>query len=134
MCKRILVVAHDRTLGLSRVALLQSAGYTVDFVFSDEAALALLAVEAFDLVLLGRNSKPEQPSLDQRLRERFPDMLLLKIEATGSVPSSYPTRVTDARPANVLAALQQMLGDAALGSNAARHRFKPVCPPKLALG
>ncbi|HWZ52136.1 MAG TPA: hypothetical protein VNW54_11805 [Granulicella sp.] len=134
MCKRILVVAHDRTLGLSRVALLQSAGYTVDFVFSDEAALTLLAAQAFDLVLLGRNSKLEEPGLDQRLREHFPELLILKIEATGSVPSIYPTRITDARPANVLAALQEMLSDAALGSNAPRRRFKPVFPPKLALG
>src|ERR1700731_3797939 len=124
MCKRILVVAHDRTLGLSRVALLQSAGYTVDFVFSDEDALALLAAEVFDLVLLGRNSMLEEQCLDRRLRERFPDLLILKIEATGSVSSRYASRVTDARPANVLTALQEMLGDAALGSNAARRRFK----------
>jgi CheY-like chemotaxis protein len=127
MCKRILVVAHDRTLGFSRVALLQSAGYTVDFVFSDEAALALLAVEAFDLVLLGRSSMQEEQSLDRCLRERFPDLLILKIEANRSIPSVYASRVTDARPANVLAALQEMLDP-----TAARHCFKPIRPPKLA--
>ena len=48
--------------------------------------------------------------LDQRLRERFPNLLTLKIEPGGEIVSIYPSRITDAVPEHVLEALKGMLG------------------------
>jgi DNA-binding NtrC family response regulator len=124
MSKRILVVSDDPTLGFSRVALLKKAGYLVDSINSDAAALALLEAESFDLILLGRNSQPTSQGLDQRLRERHPDLLTLKIEANAAFPSVHATRVTDARPERVLAALAEMLGQPRPDAAAAPERCK----------
>jgi CheY-like chemotaxis protein len=119
MSKRILVVSDDRALGFSRVALLKKAGYLVDSIDSDDAAMALLEAESFDLILLGRNSLRTGRGLDQRLRERHPDLLTLKIEANAAIPSIHASRVTDARPERVLAVLAEMLGPARPDSAAA---------------
>jgi CheY-like chemotaxis protein len=124
MSKRILVVSDDRTLGFSRVALLKKAGYLVDSVASDDAAIALLEAEPFDLILLGRNALRTGQGLDQRLRERHPDLLTLKIEANAAFPSIHATRVTDARPERVLAVLAEMLGPARPDSATAPERCK----------
>jgi DNA-binding response OmpR family regulator len=70
--KRLLVVAHDRPLGSSRVALLVDAGYRVKSVASDDEAMALLEQERFDLILLGRKSLIPKIGLDQRLRGEVP--------------------------------------------------------------
>lgn len=109
MRKRILVVSDDPILGFSRVALLKKAGYQAESIPSDDAAMDLLEVERFDLVLLGRDTRLPGRGLDRRLRERHPDLLTLKIEGNVPVPSIYPSRITDARPEHVLAALEEML-------------------------
>jgi CheY-like chemotaxis protein len=113
MRKRILVVSDDPTLAFSRVALLRKSGYLAESVSSDDAAMELLEVERFDLVLLGRDPLLPGRSLDRRLRERHPDLLTLKIEGNVPVPSTYPSRITDARPERVLAVLEEMLRPAA---------------------
>jgi hypothetical protein len=109
MRKRILVVSDDPILAFSRVALLKKAGYQVESIYSDEAAMDLLEIASFDLVLLGRDSLRPGKGLDRRLRERHPDLLTLKIEGNIPVPSIYPSRIVDARPEHVLAALEEML-------------------------
>jgi CheY-like chemotaxis protein len=109
MPKRILVVSDDPTLAFSRSALLKKAGYLVESVASDDAAMELLEVERFDLILLGRDALRPGRGLDRRLRERHPDLLTLKIEGNLAIPSTYPTRITDARPEQVLTALEEML-------------------------
>jgi CheY-like chemotaxis protein len=111
MRKRILVVSDDPILGFSRIALLKKAGYQAELSTSDDAALDLLEVERFDLILLGRDPLLPGKGLDRRLRERHPDLLTLKIEGNVPVPSIYPSRITDARPEHVLAALEEMLGE-----------------------
>jgi hypothetical protein len=108
--KRILVVAHDRRLKATRVSLLESQGYRVESVESDSAAMALLETEAFDLVLLGRDSGLHKKFLDQRLREKYPQLLTLKI-VNHEEPSVYPSRLTDSQPEHVIVALREMLGD-----------------------
>jgi len=110
LSKRILVVAHDRSLRASRVTLLRKAGYTVEFAEFDDDAMARLATEQFDLVLLGRKSLLPKKGIDQRVREIYPDLLILKIEGKGVDASVYPSRVTDSEPRHVLAALSEMLG------------------------
>jgi CheY-like chemotaxis protein len=109
MRKRILVVSDDPILGYSRVALLKKAGYQAESIASDNAAMDLLEVERFDLVLLGRDTLLPGRGLDRRLRERHPDLLTLKIEGNVPVPSIYPSRIVDARPERVLEALEEML-------------------------
>jgi DNA-binding NtrC family response regulator len=110
MRKRILVVADDRPLRISRVSLLESEGYRVDSVSSDDEAISLLETQAFDLILLGRNSYLDRKNIDQRLREKFPDLLTLKIVHDHDA-DFYASRETDAEPAHVLQALKDMLGD-----------------------
>jgi PleD family two-component response regulator len=108
--KRILVVAHDRGLNATRVSLLESQGYRVESVKSDSAAIALLEREVFDLILLGRNSGLHKKFLDQRLREKYPQLLTLKI-VNHEEPSVYPSRLTDSQPEHVIVVLREMLGD-----------------------
>jgi PleD family two-component response regulator len=109
MPKRILVVADDRPLRTTRVALLTSEGYRVEGVESDDEAMTILLTETYDLVLLGRNSELHK-GLDQRLREKYPHLLTLKIvnEADGSV---WPSRIIDSEPRHVIIALHEMLED-----------------------
>jgi CheY-like chemotaxis protein len=109
MPKRILVVAHDSLLRATRVTLLERAGYSVESVITDDEAMKLLETERFDLILLGRKSQIPKTGLDQRLRERYPDLLTLKIQPGGDIVSLYPSRTTDALPQHVLSALKEML-------------------------
>jgi DNA-binding NtrC family response regulator len=113
MPKRILVVSDDRPLRTSRVSLLESEGYRVESVESDDGAMTMLLTEAYDLVLLGRNSDLHKEGIDQRLREKYPDLLTLKIvnEADASI---WPSRITDSEPKHVIVALHEMLGDKVL--------------------
>jgi CheY-like chemotaxis protein len=111
MPKRILVVAHDRHLRETRVRLMESEGYRVDSVGTDDEAMRLLESGHFDLVLLGRQSTLPEMGIDQRIRERFPELATLKIEIGGERRSVYPTRVTDSAPRHVIEALREMLGE-----------------------
>jgi DNA-binding NtrC family response regulator len=107
--KRILVVAHDRPLRATRVLLLKSAGYLVSSVETDDQAMELLEGEKFDLILLGRKSLIATTGIDQRIREKYPDLLTLKIAPKGELHSVYPSRITDSVPEHVMAALKAML-------------------------
>jgi hypothetical protein len=111
MAKRILVVAHDRSLRKTRVQLLEFEGYRVDSVGTDDEAMRLLEIEHFDLVLLGRQSALAVKGIDQRIRERFPSLATLKIEGPGECHSVYPTRISDPAPSHVIEALHEMLGE-----------------------
>ena len=108
--RRILVVAHDRALRATRVQLLESHGYAVTSVGTDDDAMAIMEREPFDLILLGRKSLIPKTGIDQRLREQYPDLMILQIETAGVVNSIYPSRITDATPAHVLTAIADMLG------------------------
>jgi DNA-binding NtrC family response regulator len=107
--KRILVVAHDRPLRWSRVAMLKRAGYAVASVETDDEAMAVLQEEKFDLILLGRKFQIPKKGIDQRLREKYPYLLTLQIAPQGEIASIYPSRITDAMPEHVLKALKEML-------------------------
>jgi DNA-binding NtrC family response regulator len=113
MPKRILVVADDRPLRASRVSLLESEGYRVESAESDDDAMSMLLTEVYDLVLLGRNSEMHKKGIDQRLREKYPYLLTLKIvnEADASI---WPSRMTDSGPKHVIVALHEMLGEKVL--------------------
>ena len=103
--KRILVVANEKPLRESRAMLLESVGYSVVSVCSDEDALSLLKTESFGLVLIGRNT--DSPvALDELLRTKYPSLLTLKIDL---LESKYPSRITDAVPTHVLDAIREML-------------------------
>jgi|ERR1700733_1485125 hypothetical protein len=77
--KRILVAAHDLPLRTTRIALLKQAGYEVESGATDDDAMAILEIERFDSVLIGRKSLLPKKGIDQRLREKYPDLLTLKI-------------------------------------------------------
>jgi hypothetical protein len=114
MPKRILVVADDRPLRTTRVFLLENESYRVESVESDdEAMMTMLLTETYDLVLLGRNSELHKKGIDQRLREKYPDLLTLKVvnEADASI---WPSRIIDSEPKHVIVALHEMLEDKVL--------------------
>jgi DNA-binding NtrC family response regulator len=111
VAKRILVVAHDQPLRESRVNLLQGEGYCVQAVETDDEAMVTVQNEPFDLILLGRKSRLLEKGIDQRLREKYPELLILKIESASEPSSVYPSRITDPAPRHVLEALHKMLGD-----------------------
>jgi hypothetical protein len=72
-------------------------------------AIGLLDANTFDLALIGRKSLAPGPAMDQRLRERYPKLLILKIAEIIEEASQYPTKTTGSVPADVLAALKGML-------------------------
>ena len=47
--------------------------------------------------------------LDQRLREKYPKLPVLKIQRRGDAASEYSSRTTDAMPQHVVDALNDML-------------------------
>lgn len=108
--KKILIVCDDECLRSSRALVLESAGYNVKTVSSDDGAMKVLETETFDLVLIGRNLANVEKQLDQRLREKYADLKTLKIQIGGEVFSIYPSRTVDSLPIHVLAALAEMLG------------------------
>ena len=77
--KRILIVAHDPMLKVTRAALLEHKGYEVAAVETAEEALAKLEAERFDLVLLGRKARQEARALDAVVREIHPTLPILRI-------------------------------------------------------
>ena len=77
-------------LRTTRESILEKAGYTVFSVVTDDDAMKLLETEQFDLILLGRRSQIPRTGLDQRLREKYPNLLTLKIKPTGDIVSSLP--------------------------------------------
>jgi hypothetical protein len=95
---------------MSRVELLLRAGYAVDSVATDDEAMAVLLERRIDLVLLGRKSALPKIGLDQRLREKYPGLLTLKIVSPEEDPTVYPSRQVDSEPRHVIEALQNMLG------------------------
>ena len=108
--KSILVVTHDEALRTTRVAVLESGGYKVASVESDDQAMALLETDTFDLVLVGRKSDLPVIEIDERLRERHPNLLILKIEDLDINARVFASRNTDPGPEHVLAVLKDMLG------------------------
>lgn len=104
--RRILVVAHNHPVRDTRSLLLQSQGYSVSSVAGDDEAIGVLDAELFDLVLIGRNFRTSVKGLDQRMREKYQGILILKIDDEFS---SYPTRITGAAPIHVLTAIREML-------------------------
>src|SRR6202021_1906544 len=92
--KRIRVVAPDRMLRTTRVSILDQAGYTVSSAETDDDAMALLETEQFDLILLGRKSQVPKTGLDQRLREKHPNLLIPKIHSGADFVVSFPTKRT----------------------------------------
>jgi DNA-binding NtrC family response regulator len=111
VAKRILVVAHKQPLRESRLEILQREGYCVQAVETDDEAMLTVQNVPFDAILIGRKSRLLQKGIDQRLREKYPELLILKIESTSEPSSVYPSRITDSAPRHVLEALHEMLGD-----------------------
>jgi two-component system, NtrC family, response regulator PilR len=112
MQKRILVVSHDSMLRETRAALLLRAGYSVSTSEGGDSAMGLLEGNVFDLILVGRKSLAPGKGIAQRIRERYPDVLILKIAELIEEDSPYPSKTTNSLPVNVLAALDVMLSDA----------------------
>lgn len=97
--------------------MLRSDGYLVCEVESDDAAMTLLAGESFDLVLLGRAGVGSEVGIERGIRERHPDLPLLRIAALDTEASPY-CRTTVQAPAHVLEAIRTMLGEEAMRINA----------------
>jgi len=108
--KNILVVSHDPVLRSTRIALLKAAGYQAAAADDDDDALARLEAAQFDVVLVGRRSDLPQRGIDQRVREKYPDILILMLDRENENPSPFASRTIDPHPSLVLDALDAMLG------------------------
>ncbi|MBW4039855.1 MAG: hypothetical protein HIU91_13475 [Acidobacteria bacterium] len=110
MQKRILIVTHDEVLRATRSTLLSNAGYQITAVATADEAVQLIDNERFDLVVIGRTSRLPPMPLDQRLRELYPHLLMLKIAQPSEVDEPFPSRTTKSDPVSVLQAIRGMLG------------------------
>lgn len=88
--KRILVVSDDQMLRVTRVSILEKAGYAVCSAVTADDAMGLLETERFDLI-------------------STPNLLTLKIQPTDDMISLYLSRTTDSPPEHVLSAVREML-------------------------
>ena len=77
------------------MSLLEAAGYRVESVAYDHEAIARLEVEHFDLVLIGRNSSLPQGIKDRRLREKYPDLLIVRIDRIDQGRSAFTSQTAD---------------------------------------
>jgi DNA-binding NtrC family response regulator len=107
--QHILIVAHDPFVRNTRKALLHSAGYEVTSVDSDDLAVISVDRDRFDLILIGSTSLLATTALDQRLRDRYPALCILKIVPVGEPDSLFASRTTGPEPAHVLAAVRELL-------------------------
>ena len=107
--QHILVVAQDPFLRNTHKALLRSVGYQVTSVGSDDLAIASVDRDRFDLILIGRTSLLATTALDQRLRERYPTLCILKIVPDGEADSTFASRSTGPAPGQVLSAVRDLL-------------------------
>jgi DNA-binding response OmpR family regulator len=96
--KSILVVCHDRPLRLTRLSLLEAAGYRVESVAYDHEAIARLEVEQFDLVLIGRSSSLPQGLKGQRLRKKYPNLLIVRVNRIDQRRSALTSLMADFHP------------------------------------
>jgi CheY-like chemotaxis protein len=105
--KTILVISDDSVLRSTRTLVLQSVGYSVKSVGSDDEALELLRVERFDLILVGDNYHVDgQPKAGQRIRDLYMGQKILKIQLGGGPSSSF---VVDSQPDHIVAAVARIL-------------------------
>jgi CheY-like chemotaxis protein len=107
--KHILVVSDHQMLRMTRVSILEKAGYTACSTVTADDSMGLLETEHFDLILLGQEFHVPNRSLDQRLREKYPNLLILKIQPMDDMVSLYQSRTTDSLPEHVLSAVREML-------------------------
>jgi DNA-binding response OmpR family regulator len=103
--RRILVVSDDQMLRTTRVSILEKAGYAVCSAATADDAMGLLETESFDLILLGQEFRITGRGLDQRLREKYSNLLTLRIQPTDDMLSLYLSRTTDSLPEHVLSAV-----------------------------
>ena len=85
-----------------RVRLLESEGFRVESVETDDEAMNLLQTAQFDLVLLGHQSALPEKIIDQRIRERFPNLATLKIEIGGERYSAIQQESLTPHPKKLL--------------------------------
>ena len=107
--KCILVVSDDEMLRTTRVSILEKAGYAACSTATADDAMGLLETERFDLILLGQECCITNKGLGQRLREKYPNLLTLKIQPPDDMVSLYLSRTTDSVPEHVLSAVREML-------------------------
>jgi DNA-binding response OmpR family regulator len=105
---RILLVAHDNSLRESRALVLRHAGHSVIDVASVGQAVAELRDGVFDLVVIGRNPMAGGGAIDRVLREAFPNLQILKV-ANAADEEFYASRLVDASPIHILAAVKEMV-------------------------
>ncbi len=109
MSKRILIVSHDVTLRQTRSLLLERAGYCVSTAEGAAMALQMLETDAFDLIVMGRDSLGDKKGATQIIRERYADLPILKIVEVSEEGNRFASRITNRVPENILTALREMM-------------------------
>jgi DNA-binding NtrC family response regulator len=107
--QHILIVAQDPFARNTREALLNRAGYEVTSVDSDDLAVISVDRDRFDLILIDSTSLLATTALDQRLRDRYPALCVLKIVPVGEPDSLFASRTTGPEPSHLLAAVRELL-------------------------
>ena len=96
---RLLVIEDERDLCEDIAKKLRLSGYEADTCVDGEAALELLAVERYDLVLLDLNlPKVDGMTVLRTLREHDQETGVLILSAR----AKFPTRWTDWMPARTI--------------------------------
>lgn len=70
--------------------------------------MLMLESTNFALVLLGRDALLFEKKLDERLRQKYPKQLTLKVQPAVGEISLYPSRTIDSEPRHVIDAIREM--------------------------
>lgn len=108
--KTILVVGYDRAMLNARKEILQSAGYEALTTSNDDRMMRILRIKKIDLILLGQFVVPKGKPLQQRVRERYPQALILKMQPGSQEHDSFSNAFTAYDPAEMLEAIHRLLG------------------------
>ncbi len=118
--RKVLCVSFDKTVSDSRRDILTQGGYAVTAITSAEEALQLLAVEKFDLVVIGhRFPKADKQELARQARERWKIPVLLICGASAETEIGADARVYALEGAEGLLAAARKLLPVSVSASAA---------------
>jgi CheY-like chemotaxis protein len=108
--KRILVISHVPILQMTRVAILKNEGYDAEAVETPEQALARLAAERFDLVVVGGEAGEDRRLA--ALKERHPSLPILKIASSADADTEqYKIHYVQPQPNLLIGVVRELLGE-----------------------
>jgi PleD family two-component response regulator len=107
---RILAYGEDRLVISTRAMILQRAGYDVVQITNATHLLPILEGIVFDLIVVGDSVRHHRNvRVAQKLRERFPGLLILMVQDETDERDRWPSAFVSSTPELLLNAIESLL-------------------------